>query len=62
MYNRNGTTYIIGRNNKLPEKGGDTMYTIVYDNETVVYDSNNSILVKCPTEQEANEYINDHAR
>lgn len=36
------------------------MYYITYKNETVVYNSNKKLLVKCPTEQEAEEYINDH--
>lgn len=35
------------------------MYYITYANETVVYNSNHKPLVKCPTEQEAIEYIND---
>lgn len=36
------------------------MYYITYSNETVVYNSLHEILVKCPTEQEAIEYINDY--
>lgn len=38
------------------------MYYITYDNETIVYDSNKKHLVKCPTEQEAIEYIHDHTK
>lgn len=37
------------------------MYYITYSNEVVVYNSLHQILVKCPTEQEAVEYINDCA-
>ena len=36
------------------------MYYITYDNETVVYNSDNKQLVKCTTEQEAKEYIHDN--
>ena len=37
------------------------MYYITYDNETVVYNSDHKQLVKCPTEQEAKEYIHDNS-
>lgn len=36
------------------------MYYITYQSETVVYDSDKKQLVKCPTEQEAIEYIHDN--
>lgn len=38
------------------------MYYITYDNETVVYNSDHMQLVKCPTEQEAKEYIHDNSQ
>lgn len=37
------------------------MYYITYDNETVVYNSDHMQLVKCPTEQEAQEFIHDNS-
>ena len=36
------------------------MYYVTYDSETVVYNINHKPIVKCQTEQEAPEYINDH--
>ena len=36
------------------------MYYITYPGETVVYNSNGVRIVSCPTEREAQEYINDH--
>lgn len=36
------------------------MYYITYSGETVVYTQSGEKLVACPTETEAEEYIQDH--
>lgn len=35
------------------------MYKVIYNDCTAVYDSSGDLLVRCPTEQEADEYIDD---
>lgn len=36
------------------------MYYITYSSETIVYDQHGKKIVACPTESEAEEYIQDH--
>lgn len=38
------------------------MYYIIYDNETVIYDSKGRRVISCPTETEAREYIADRLK
>lgn len=37
------------------------MYYVIYDNETVIYDSKGRRILSCPTETEAREYIKDRS-
>jgi len=40
--------------------GYDNYYYVIYDSETVIYDSNNKKVISVPTEAEALEFIRDN--